>query len=429
LLQAIQPNLRKNITIFQHSFLFIGVSKLSKPNLYIISLIIFCAANIFSSSKPAEQNQQQKLGKDIPITGNTAQMNYFLKTLKNSKNQKIRIGLWGDSIIEGDVITENLRDYLQKIFGGNGIGFVSMAADDYRMRQTIDQTFSDDWSKATLYGLNPNNWQIGINACVYLPANGSWVKFKTSSLSKSMQSFEDIRLFYKNTINNCDVYYSIDNGKSVKLSLPKKNSVQDAIINAANAQEIKFNFQNCDSTYFYGVSFEDGNGVYVDNYSIKGNSGIGLNNISMKTLNDFSKLMDYKLIILSFGLNVLSPVYSDYNWYAEKMIKVVEHFKEAFPQASILIVSVGDRAIKQGENFVSDHEIPLLINAQKEIAAKTGVAFWNLFEAMGGKNSIVNWVNAGPPLAYRDYAHLSYEGGKVVAKLLSDALLAEFNKH
>jgi lysophospholipase L1-like esterase len=402
---------------------------LGKLNVFISTLLIFYVINIFASSKPAVQDRHEKLGQDVPITGNTEQLSYFLKALKNAKNEKVRIGLWGDSIIEGDVITENLRDYLQKLFRGNGIGFVSMTPDDYRMRKTIDQTFSDDWSKATLFGLNPNNWPIGLNAGVYLPAEGSWVKFKVSSLSKSMQSFGNIRMFYRSSINNCDVNYSIDNGKSVKLNLPKKSPVQDVTINANNAHEIRFNFQNCDSTYFYGVSFEEGNGVYVDNFSIKGNSGIGLNNISMSTLNDFSKLMNYKLIILSFGLNVLSPVYSDYNWYAEKMIKVVNHFKEAFPQASILIVSVGDRAIKQGVNFVSDPEIPLLIKAQKEIAAKTNVAFWNLFEAMGGKNSIINWVNAGPPLAYRDYAHLSYEGGEVVAKLLSDALLAEFKKY
>lgn len=402
---------------------------MKKFTVLIYVLVLFVSVETFGTSKISKPNDQQKIGKNVSITGNTQQLSYFLKALKNAKTEKVRIGLWGDSIIEGDVITENLRDYLQKMFGGNGIGFVSMVADDYRMRKTIDQTFSDDWTKAALFGLNPNNLPIGLNAGVYLPADGSWVKFKTSSLSKSMTSFGDLRIFYKSPNGNCNLSYSIDNGGKKNIILEKGNSVQAVSLNADNAHEVKFNFQNCSNTDFYGVSFENGNGVYVDNYSIKGNSGIGLNNISDDMYKDFSSLMNYKLIILSFGLNVLSPVYSNYDWYAEKMIKVVEHFKKAFPESSILIVSVGDRAIKQGSNFASDPEIPLLIKAQKEIAEKTGVAFWNLFEAMGGENSMLDWVNAAPPLAYRDYAHLSYEGGEVVAKLLSNALLNEYKKY
>jgi lysophospholipase L1-like esterase len=145
-------------------------------------------------------------------------------------------------------------------------------------------------------------------------------------------------------------------------------------------------------------------------------------------LKDFNKLLNYKLIIINFGINVLSPTYKEYSWYEKKMEKVIQYFKEAFPRTSILLVSVGDKGIKKGSKFITDPQIPMLLEAQKNVAAKTGIAFWDLYQAMGGENSIPQWVNAGPPLAYKDYCHLTNEGGEKVADLLSAALMDEYNK-
>jgi hypothetical protein len=59
------------------------------------------------------------------------------------------------------------------------------------------------------------------------------------------------------------------------------------------------------------------------------------------------------------------------------------------------------------------------------IAEKGGTAFWNLFEAMGGENSVVDWVEANPPLSAKDYCHLTPAGGRLVSDLLFEALMKE----
>ncbi|MFO7446137.1 MAG: hypothetical protein R6W90_07200 [Ignavibacteriaceae bacterium] len=408
-------------------------------NLSKVSLLFFLF--IFSStlalaggleSKSAENSSNTPaLGKNVPITGNVDQLKHFFQALNGSKTKKIRIAHFGDSLIEGDVITSDLRENLQKRFGGNGAGFVSINSDDVQMRKTTKLTYSTDWEEASIFKRNPKNWPFGINACVFVPSSKSWVKYETSSFSKSLKSFSTARLIYKGGTPNCKIKYSFNGAPAQTASLSSGNDVKVLDLDASGtAGSVKIDFDNCGgaSAFFYGVSLENGNGIYVDNFPIKGNSGVSLVDIPKDVLKGFNDQLNYKLIIINFGINVLSPTYSDYNWYAKRMEKVINYFKEAFPQTSILLVSVGDKAIKKGSRFITDPQTPMLLEAQKDVAKKTGIAFWNLFEAMGGENSIPQWVSAGPPLAFRDYCHLTPEGGTRVADLLTSALMDEYNK-
>lgn len=366
--------------------------------------------------------------KNVGIGGNTSQLKYFFDALKDSKNKKLRIAHYGDSIIEGDIVTMDLRETFQKKFGGNGAGFISINTDDIKMRKSTTLSFSNDWKEASLFKRNPNKWPFGINAAVFVPAAKSWVKYETSRLSKTLTNFNTARLFYINQDNNASVKYTL--GKETKtVKLDKSSEVKELVMKSGSpVNSVNIEFENASNSYFFGVSLENGNGVYVDNFPVKGNSGVSLIDIPANVLKDFNQLLNYKLIIINFGINVLSPEHNDYEWYARKMEKVINHFKSAFPNTSILLVTVGDKGVKRGSKFISDPGINMLLKAQKDVANKTGVAYWSLFDAMGGENSINGWVNAGPPLVFKDYAHLTYEGGAKVAELLSNALINEYNK-
>lgn len=45
---------------------------------------------------------------------------------------------------------------------------------------------------------------------------------------------------------------------------------------------------------------------------------------------------------------------------------------------------------------------------------------------MGGRNSMVSWVEADPPLAATDYTHFSPLGARKVGELFYTALINEF---
>ncbi|PKL81788.1 MAG: hypothetical protein CVV24_13420, partial [Ignavibacteriae bacterium HGW-Ignavibacteriae-3] len=84
-------------------------------------------------------------GKKTPVTGNVKQLSYFFDALKNSKSKTVRIAHYGDSAIEGDLITADLRESFQSKFGGNGVGWLGITSQDITFRQTTKHSFSDNW--------------------------------------------------------------------------------------------------------------------------------------------------------------------------------------------------------------------------------------------------------------------------------------------
>lgn len=70
-------------------------------------------------------------------------MQHFYETLRNRKEmtRPVRIAYFGDSFIEGDIYTADLRAMLQEKFGGNGIGFTDIAHPLAGFRITVNSHF------------------------------------------------------------------------------------------------------------------------------------------------------------------------------------------------------------------------------------------------------------------------------------------------
>jgi hypothetical protein len=70
--------------------------------------------------------------------------------------------------------------------------------------------------------------------------------------------------------------------------------------------------------------------------------------------------------------------------------------------------------------------VPRLLAAQRSLAERNHAAFWNLYEAMGGENSMVSWVEESPALANKDYTHVNFRGAHKIAGLLFDYLMQQY---
>lgn len=372
---------------------------------------------------------QTKLGKFVPLSGNLYQMKYFFDALKEAKNKKVRIAHYGDSLLLGDVITEYLRERLQENFSGKGVGFLAIVSDDYRMRRTITQSFSGDWTYASFLTRNPDQLKFGINGTVSIPQPGSWVKYETTQMSGTVSSFDVVKIYYSNADESSVIQYVLDNNPPKRISLVVGDDVKELVINTHGSTKFEFQFLSGMAPYFFGVSLESNTGLYVDNFPMRGNSGSSLLEISQKTLQEFNKYLDYKLIIFNYGANVSSPNKGVYTAYENKMVNVIEEFKRVFQKTSFLLVSAADKTVKKGNQFLTNPDVPLLLESQRKIAERTGIAFWNLWEAMGGNNSMNRWVNAAPPQALKDYSHFTVEGGERVGELLNDAIIDAYKKY
>ena len=390
--------------------------------------IINKISGLFGADALNTFNAQPKINKE-PIKGNTKQMKYFFDALKNAKRENVRIAHYGDSAIEGDLVTADLRKALQNEFGGNGVGFLSITSQDITFRMTTKHSFSDDWKSGSIFGGNPQRFPVGINGAAFVPGNKGEVKFETTRHYRDLRNFSKARLFYKD-VNGGEVKYKFNTSKNETTKLKKGKDVSELVMETKRpAKSLKISVDSKGSGYFYGVSLENDPGVYVDNFPLRGNSGVDITKIDKNILKEFDDLLNYKLIILQFGLNVAGKRSADYGWYEKEMVKVVKHLQSAFPNTSILLVSVSDKSIRRGSKFTTDPSIARLLKAQWEVAKKTNIAFWNLFEAMGGKDSMPEWVDANPPLAAKDYTHFNAQGAQRVGELLSQAILQAYDEY
>ncbi len=361
--------------------------------------------------------------KDVPLTGNTEQLKNFFRNLKNSKNRVARIAHYGDSSLLGDVISEHLRKIFQEKFGGEGIGLVAVGASDITMRESIIQKYSDDWETTSLFLRNPNKLPFGVSGYVTTPSEGSWVKFQTTNFISNFKDFRRAVLFYSNANANSKVEVSLDGKNKKVLNLSTGNTVQAIELFTQNVESVELKFISCKNMLVYGVSFENGNGVYLDNFPITGNTGANLLDITDKMLEESKKHLDYNLIILHYGMNLPTIKAGTLKIYKDKMLKVIGKYKKIFPEAGIVMVGISDRIMKKGNQVITLKETRPIIEAQMEIANEGGVAFWNLFEAMGGENSMEKWVDSAPPLALKDYKHFTHKGGELVAEMFFKAIM------
>jgi len=403
------------------------MNKFNRFLLVFILSLFFLNTEILFASPPIKKGD--KIGKVVPITGNVEQLKYFFDALEKTGSEKIRVAHYGDSIIWGDVITDNLRVYFQKKYGGHGLGFISICNDDLSARKTIIHEFSDDWEWASVFTKNRDKLPFGIAGIVGKASSNSTVTFKSRKVSPAATSFSEFSIFYSNANSNSSISYKVDKKRAKSMNLSSGSNLNVTSLDfGRGVKDIKLELKKCDGAYFYGVTLDTGNGIYFDNFPFRGNSGVSLRDIDDKLLTGFAKNLNYKLFILQFGINVAAGGNVRYQWYERMMLRIIKKIKKYFPETSILFISPGDLGKKDGRVMRTHPEIRRFVAIQEKIAEKGKVAFWNMFEAMGGENSISNWVDAKPPLAFKDYCHLTWEGGEVISSKLVAALMAVKSK-
>jgi lysophospholipase L1-like esterase len=353
----------------------------------------------------------------------------FLKAMIVLKEKKktVRIAFYGDSFIEGDVFCGQVRDTLQTLYGGRGVGFVPITSNVTGFRNTIKHAY-DRYKTYSIVTKKDSQDVVVMGPAGYAfrPLPENWVEYK-GSRQRYLGEFSEMRLYYRNR-GDAVLHYTFNDSVNGSIPLKRTSKLREWRYTKPSTKAVAYKFEQPDSLQLYGASFENGEGIYVDNFSMRGNSGIGLDAIEPSTFKEFNNYRDYKLIILQYGLNVVGSDSGRYNWYANRMITVIEKIKKSFPKASILLMSVSDKSTNEDGEFKTLETIPALRNTQRYIAQKTGIAFWDLYEAMGGENSMVKFVEAEPALAAKDYTHLTFKGGRKLAGKLVNSLLFELEQ-
>ncbi len=345
-----------------------------------------------------------------------------LDELKAKKRKKVRIAYFGDSMIEGDLITEDLRDSLQHLFGGEGVGFVPVTSVVAGFRTTITHTFSKDWKDYSYKQLPPSNLYLGISGHTFVPGEDSWIRYQPVR-KRGLNKFDQVSVLY-GPVSSGNI--SVNN-KAYALS--GQRAVNKLFLQLDSAKQVTIKWAGGSVAPLYGVCFEGDTGVYVDNYSFRGISGIELGKLSGQLLQQMQSEHPYDLIVLHYGANVLwKPELTDYKWYGSPMKKVMDSLRNDLPNTSFLVITTADKSYKKSGTYITAPGVTALVKVQHELAKTHGAAYWNLYAAMGGENSMTRWVEGDPVLANKDYTHFNRQGAARIGALLYKAMMDEYKQ-
>ena len=343
-----------------------------------------------------------------------------LSDLQAGKKTKIRIAYFGDSMIEGDLLTQTLRQLLQQRFGGSGVGFVPVTSAVSKFRQTVRASYPDNWKD--------ESFKSGKSSHLYLSGHtfstaGAWVQMTDNTKYDSTATVEKSLLYGRTnqpvTISVNDRPFVLQGGRLVNRTV-LANDAGRTIKVAVNNEQLPV----------YGISFESGQGVFLDNFSFRGITGIEFARVDSAFLGAIAAENPYDLIIFQYGVNLLfRPNDKNFSWYAKAMMPVVQKIKNCFPASDFILVSTADRAFRYGGEYKSAVGIDSLIKVQAMLAYEAGTGFYNQYETMGGKNSIVNWAKQKPALANQDYVHPNHRGAELLAGYFYEAILRDYKKY
>lgn len=348
---------------------------------------------------------------DYSITGDGIEN--FRNAIASADSKRCRIAVIGDSYIEGDIFTQDIRRLLQNEYGGKGVGYMSMHSDFPGFRRSVMQN-DKGWNVYSLRD-NSNSALRLISGEYCIGSVGSTASFKGSKIENA-ENWNVSRLLYKTTKSG-SVEITTDSISRV-FDLTSSPDIQMIEMSGPTAKMVIKS--NCDSLVVIGAWLESETGIGVDCMSVRGNSGVGHRSLSQKLASEMNSLIPYDLIIVEYGMNALSAEQTDYTNYGRIMEKVINRLKECYPQCDILMLGVGDRGQKNGTSITSMSTIDAMVAAQRQCARNCNIMFWDTRQAMGGADAICRWRNEG--LVNADYIHLNHKGGGVLAKELILAL-------
>lgn len=335
----------------------------------------------------------------------------------------VRIAYFGDSFIEADILTADLREMLQKRYGGCGVGFVTITSMTSGFRPTVRHSFGGWQSHSVMDSVFFDRSKQGVSGHYFIPNSGAYVELRGQKTYASLlDTCQRASIFFYNR-GEVSLSVRVNRGEAVTETFQPIDDLQKMTVEG-NIGSVRWTVERADSTLFYGLAMDGTSGITVDNFSLRGSSGLSLRSVPVWMMREFNEQRPYDLIILQFGLNVATERGRNYDRYIAGMKTTLQHLKDAFPQAGILVVSVGDRDYKSEDGDLRTMPgIKNLVRYQQNLAADESVAFWNMFEAMGGEGSMAEMVHVKPSMANYDYTHINFRGGKHLAGLLYEALM------
>jgi lysophospholipase L1-like esterase len=375
----------------------------------------------------------------LQMSGSAAAKLYrFFNALQGAaEGQKISIFHYGDSQIEGDRMTGYIRQRIQQQFGGIGPGFIP--AYNVYNTQSFKQKVSPNFKRYTAfwppkmssrrYGALLSAATFDVSGATETPTE-AWVEIAPSpSAFTRARTFGHVKCYYNSCYAPC----------SVKIYENDKLIHEDSLV-ADGGQHVlplsfghtpgklRFVFASTKSPIFTGFSLDGDVGVQVNNVAMRGSSGHDLSSSDASIFAQMHREANTKLFILQFGGNSVHAFRdsSSVRYYIGSLKNRINYIQKLVPDAAIILIGPSDMSRLHDGVFETYPYLPYTVDRMQKMCAENGVAFWNLYAAMGGKDSMPAWVAQG--LAGKDYVHFSPRGASIASQYFFEAFGAAYSE-
>lgn len=363
-----------------------------------------------------------------------------LKAAATSK-KKIRIMHFGDSQIEGDRMTSFIRQRIQEQFGGNGPGFIP-AMNVYNTNSFV-QTFSENFVRHTNFGgpKLPNRKYGLMNSAARFTTDAidtltnepseAWIEIAPSkSAYARARLYNNVKMFYNSCTEPCKV--SVYQNGNLIHEEQLKNDGGAYVFNLSfpgSPGTLRYVFKSKLSPTITGFSLEGDFGIQVDNVAMRGSSGTFMGATDQSLFASQLVNQNVEMVIMQFGGNSM-PAFKDstgvrnYSKYLKGQLLTLKRLN---PDMAIVMIGPSDMSTLVDGFYETYPLLPYCVEQLKKVALEAGAGYWDMYEAMGGKNSMPAWVEKG--LAGSDYIHFSPKGASIASQLFYDAFMAEYLKY
>jgi hypothetical protein len=394
-----------------------------------------------ASPEAADEGKMRQLIFPLQFpAGNDSVLYPFFRELEKTETHGnfLRILHYGDSQIENSRITSTLRNQFQMRFGGSGVGLIPVLS-PVPHNASFDVIAEGNWERYTILARGKRNTMhnrygllMSYSSLAPVPGtgvNGSFTIRPTGVGHARARRMEALGLYMGHNnkpfllelssggkMIDAELFFPSDSPRWIRWTLP------------GPAAGYTLSFEGDAGPEIYSISIDGAAGVAVDNIPMRGSSGLEFTATDLPVMKRMMEDLNVRLIILQFGVNVVPNVVNDYSYYENALFRQLMHLKSISQRYCIIVVGVSDMSARMpGGHYQSYPNIELIRDAQRNAAFRAGVPFWDLYSAMGGRNSMPSWVMADPPLGQPDYTHFTFRGSALVGDLLYNAITIEYD--
>jgi hypothetical protein len=343
-----------------------------------------------------------------------------------------RIVHYGDSPTTADLITGDVRILLQKRFGDSGPGFTLIAKPWAWYQHHGVQISGGGWQMDAASHFVSHDGLFGLGGVSFTGGAGAHDLIKYSGTAPT-----EFEIWYLAQPDGGRVNVIAD-GQTIghvntasDPSAPEPKSAGFETLHASEpVHELELQVESGHVRLFGVAAGRPYPGIVYDSLGMNGASITVLTRMFNREFwTTELRHREPSLIIINYGTNEADFASYVNGPYEKDLREAVQRVQLAVPEASLMLMSPMDRGHRVGlDEIETMPTIPKIVEIQKKVAADTGCAFFNTFEAMGGEGTMARWYQGERRLVSADLIHPIPAGGRIVANAFVRELMLGYNR-